>query len=113
MVQTDSRLMTERLTPDEAADRAVDPQGLLEGEDPASTHPDDIEHWINVYSELIRFKEGILTGTKQGVAEMREAEPQKEAGEVDLTILTTQLERYRDRLRFWQARREDNQSDGA
>ena len=38
---------------EEAADKAVDPDRLLEGEDPSTTYLDDATHWVTVYSELL------------------------------------------------------------
>jgi hypothetical protein len=53
---------------------------ILPGEDPESLQPDDVEHWIDVYSELRQF-----------------------AASINQSELVVRFDR---RLRHWQARRE-------
>lgn len=91
----------------EAADRAVDPTGLLDGEDPRSAHPDDIDHWIHAYSELIDFKKGVLAASQGEISEMRNPDSRKEADQVDLTILEAEMHRYQQRLDFWKRRQSE------
>jgi hypothetical protein len=98
---------------DEAAERAVDQTALLDGEDPASKHPEDVLHWINAYSELIHFKEGLLNKSHNEIAEMENPNARREADAVDVTILGAELDRYQKRLRFWKQRREDLHLKGA
>ena len=98
---------------DEAAERAVDETALLDGEDPRSNHPEDVLHWINAYSELIQFKEGLLSKSRSEIAEMENPNARKEAHAVDVTILVAELDRYQKRLRFWKQRREDLHLNGA
>jgi hypothetical protein len=98
---------------DDAAERAVDETALLDGEDPSSRHPEDVIHWINAYSELIQFKEGLLNKSRSEIAEMENPNARKEADAVDVTILVAELDRYQKRLRFWKQRREDLHLNGA
>ena len=91
-------------TEQEAADRAVDRSALLDGEDPDSRHLDDAEHWIAVYTELIAFKETVLTSTAEEMADMEHAEARSEAKHVDVKVLRAELDRFRKRLIFWQQR---------
>jgi len=98
---------------DEAAERAVDEAALLDGEDPRSTHPEDVTHWINAYTELIAFKEGLLNKSRSEISEMENPNARKEADAVDVTILVAELDRYQKRLRFWTRRREDLHVNGA
>ena len=98
---------------DEAAERAVDETALLDGEDPASTHPEDVTHWINAYTELIAFKEGLLNTSRSEIAEMENPNARKEADAVDVTILAAELDRYQKRLRFWTRRGEGLHVNGA
>jgi hypothetical protein len=97
---------------DEAAERAVDEAALLDGEDPGSTHPEDVTHWINAYTELIGFKEGLLNKSRSEISEMENPNARKEADAVDVTILVAELDRYQKRLRFWTRRREDLHVNG-
>lgn len=55
--------------------------GLLPGEIPDTGYPEDAEHWLAVYSELLRFATEIK--------------------------LTPYVDLYRRRLEFWRARREE------
>jgi hypothetical protein len=98
---------------DEAADRAVDQTALLDGEDPGSKYPEDVLHWINAYSELIEFKEGLINKSRSEIADMENPNARKEADDVDVTILVAELDRYQKRLRFWKQRREDLHHNGA
>ncbi len=88
----------------EAAQRAVDDDALLEGEDPTSTNLDDIDHWISAYRELIAFKENLLNQGKSEIAEMSNPDSRQEASEVDITILGAELDRFRRRLAYWERR---------
>ncbi|HYL70467.1 MAG TPA: hypothetical protein VEY89_04100 [Candidatus Dormibacteraeota bacterium] len=97
----------------DAARRAVEPTGLLKGEDPESRHPDDVKHWINAYSELVHFKEGVLGKSRGAISGMDNPSSRKEATEVDVTILSAELARYRERLDFWLQRREELQTERA
>jgi len=94
------------LTPDEAADRAIDEDGRLDGEDPNTRHTDDAVHWIKVYQELLAFKEDLLSRTDHVVNDMREADAQTDAV-TDVVLLGTQADRYRRRLQEWTARAEE------
>ena len=98
---------------DEAAERAVDETALLDGEDPRSTHPEDVTHWIDAYTELIAFKEGLLNKSRSEISAMENPNARKEADAVDVTILVAEMDRYQKRLRFWNRRREDLHVNGA
>lgn len=96
-----------------AAQRAVEPGGLLRGENPDSRHPDDVQHWIDAYSELVAFKEGVLNKSRDEISDMDNRSSRHEASEVDVTILRTELARFRARLDFWLKRREELKTGGA
>ena len=72
---------------------------LLEGEDPASIRPQDTRHWINVYREMIAFKDDLL---KRVIGNLERVSP---AAKVDLTddvnLIQSQLDRYSRRMDFW------------
>ena len=52
--------MTEQKEAQQAAERSVDDDALLEGEDPSSDLVEDAEHWIAVYRELVSYKRTLL-----------------------------------------------------
>ena len=47
---------SERVRDERAGEEAADPDRLLPGEDPASPYLDDAEKWVEVYEELLHFK---------------------------------------------------------
>ena len=62
--------------------------GLLAGEEPGTDQPEDIDHWIAVYTELIegtRRLQAVVSAGEQRVDE--------------------EIQRLRDRLAFWLDRR--------
>jgi hypothetical protein len=79
-----------------------DPNRLLEGEDPDSTHLDDAKHWVAVYGELLGFKESVVEQAASSAEHLPE-DAQPEAG-ADLTILEAERQRLERRYRFWQGR---------
>lgn len=88
---------------EELVRKAVEQSRLMEGEDSASSEPNDVMHWVNVYSELVAFKSRMLaemTASLPGMAE----EAASEVGEVDIALVERQQGRYKERLRFWKER---------
>lgn len=85
----------------------VDFDRLLQGENRQSTHPDDIEHWYAVYSDLVAFKEHLLGQTKSHIHQVPETKP--ELGAHDVPFLEAELGRLRSGLAFWSARRNGEQ----
>ena len=80
---------------------------VLEGENLESTDFEDAVHWHGVYSELIAFKERLLSDMAKGLTRL----PEEAAGEVkavDMAITRQQLERYKIRRAFWGGRLELN-----
>jgi hypothetical protein len=99
--------------PEESARRSVDPDALLQGEDPHSHHPDDVAHWIAAYAELIEYKERLLGASASERAGMETESARTETAEVDVPILRTELGRYRRRLDFWKRRKAEIGAPGA
>jgi hypothetical protein len=85
----------------EAAERAITPSLLLDGENPESREQVDAEHWIAAYSELISYKEALLITSAHQRASMENPSALAEAGGVDVVILKRELENCRRRLAFW------------
>ncbi len=90
-----------------AAREAVDPDRLLAGEDAETTHPEETRHWIEVYTELLTFKERAVATAHEGVAKMPEVDARLEAMRTDLAVLEAERDRLRRRLEFWKRRHLD------
>ena len=91
-----------RLLPGEGATS----DALLPGEDPAAGYGDDVEHWINVYSELLDFKRFMLDGATARAAEMVTDSARTEVENTDLRVARAEAERFTRRLSFWRGRKE-------
>jgi hypothetical protein len=76
---------------------------LLPGEDPETPHPDDVQHWIRVYAELLESKTRILDVTLQE-RQRRTGTIAEDELERDRAIMVAEMERLRRRLQFWQSR---------
>ncbi len=85
----------------------MDPDRLLEGEDPESPHPEEARRWIEVYTELLTFKERALATAHEGLAKMAEADARREAVRTDFSVLEAERDRLRRRLEFWKKRHLD------
>ena len=83
---------------------AGDPDRLLPGEDPDSTHPDDAEHWIEVYRELLQYKDRLLAVTRATLSQLPEEPARREVVETDRALITAERERFVRRLGFWDGR---------
>jgi hypothetical protein len=90
--------------PDEAASKTVDADRLLPGEDLGSYFADDAQHWIDVYTELLAYKNGILALTEDAVASMPRLAAAREVGETDLAVIQAERDRFHKRLSFWARR---------
>jgi hypothetical protein len=77
-----------------AGNSVEDDDVLLPGEDPASIHNGDVEHWISVYQEL-------LNGSQNPLSQMRS----HGGGEMEAQSLERHIQRLEARLAFWTGRR--------
>jgi len=87
----------------EAADKAVDKDRLLEGEDPDTTYLEDATHWVTVYSELLAVKRD-LVGVSEGRIPDLPKEARHEVATTDLVFLDAEMKRFSERLSFWRER---------
>jgi DNA-binding response OmpR family regulator len=87
----------------DAAAAAADAQRLIEGEDPQTTHAEDAQRWLVIYSELFAYKETVLARTRQAMATMR-PETISEIQRTDVVILHRERDRVRGRMEFWRER---------
>jgi len=81
--------------------RIVDFTRLMEGENRDNYDAADIAHWRAVYTDLVRFKEGLLGETKDHIRKVPDTT--KELAGLDLPFLEAELERLRKGLAFWES----------
>ena len=90
-----------------AALRSVDPDRLLDGEDPGTSYVEDAAHWITVYSELVLFKERLVDTASEALRNMTEAHARDEVSKTDLMVLTAERDRLKRRLDYWKERQRE------
>jgi hypothetical protein len=89
------------MEPPDFLKRIVDFTRLMEGENRDNYDAADIAHWRAVYTDLVRFKEGLLGETKDHIR--RVPDTTKELAGLDLPFLEAELERLRKGLAFWES----------
>jgi hypothetical protein len=87
---------------DDSLKRILDFSRLMEGENRKSDDPEDIQHWRAVYSDLIGFKEKMLSDTHRHIADVPATE--SELGQNDVPFLRAEMERLKRGLDFWEGR---------
>jgi hypothetical protein len=90
-----------------AADKAVDRERLLPGEDPGTKQLADAEQWVAVYAELLEYKRMLLSVTDRALGSMSERAAHREIAHVDRELIEAELARFGRRLRFWGRRRDE------
>jgi hypothetical protein len=85
------------------ANFSTDPGRLLPEEDPSSNEPEDAQHWVAVYSELLKTKRQ-LVGNLREMMERQEQAVQDELERADVRLLELQIHRFEYRLSLWQAK---------
>jgi hypothetical protein len=88
-----------------AAEEAADPNRLLPGEAEDSEDPLDVQLWIDVYTELLGYKDELLAVTRDRLREMRDEPARREVVETDAVVIDAERARFVRRLEFWQRRR--------
>lgn len=78
---------------------ALDPNALLEGEEPESMYLEDAVHWIAVYTELVGLKKELIA--RIGSLTGRMTEDAAQAAEFDDKLLRAEAARFQSRLDFW------------
>lgn len=86
-----------------AAQRAVNPARLIEGENTDSPQAADAKHWVSVYSELLAFKQKTLDHMYHDLQELSRS-ANEEIRRIDVPLIEGEQLRYRKRLHYWQAR---------
>ena len=87
----------------ELASQQVDPERLMDGEDPETEILEDAQHWLGVYRELHAFKLDLLTKLRGRVQAMTKEDAQSEA-QADERLLELELQRFENREKFWRQR---------
>jgi len=90
-----------------ASRQAVDPDRLLDGEDPTTRYVEDAAHWIAVYSELLLFKERLVDTASEALRNMTELHARDEVSTTYLVVLTAERDRLRRRLDYWKERQRE------
>lgn len=89
--------------PEEAGEKAVDEDRLLDGEDPKTPYLDDATHWVTVYTELLGVKRELVAVSEAHLPDMAD-EARKEVANTDLVVLDAEMKRFSRRLEFWRLR---------
>src|SRR5579884_366740 len=76
--------------------------GPLEGEDLATEHWEDARHWMSIYADLIRFKQGLLERVRRELPKLHPVA--QAAADVDVAFIEAQMAGYYDRLDLWYQR---------
>ncbi len=87
----------------EIARQQVDPERLLDGEDESTVFPEDARHWVEVYTELVGFKQALIERLSDSSADLDTDHGQDEA-RGDRAILEMELARLQGRAGFWKKR---------
>lgn len=87
----------------DAAQAAIDPHHLIDGEDPHTTHAEDARRWLVIYSELLAYKDMVLDRTRRAMATMH-PETMSEIERTDVQIVHRERDRVHARLEFWRGR---------
>ena len=90
------------MEPPDFTKRIIDFERLLEGENRDNFDPDDVRHWRAVYTDLVRFKEGLLGQAREHIEQVPETK--KELAGVDIPFLEAERKRLQRGLEFWQSR---------
>lgn len=90
-------------SPEEAGEKAVDEDRLLEGENSNTPYLDDATHWVTVYTELLGVKRELVGVTEAHLPDMQ-VEARREVASTDLVVLDEEMKRFSRRLEFWRNR---------
>lgn len=88
---------------EDAAERSVDEDRLLEGERSDTPYLDDAAHWVTVYSELHGVKRDLLRLAEERLPNLAD-EARREVASTDLVVLDAEMKRFSRRLTFWRQR---------
>jgi hypothetical protein len=78
----------------------------LPGEDLTTPYLEDAQLWFGVYTELLEFKERLLSDTSHALDTISGA-GREEVAKTDAVILDAEAQRFRQRLSLWKKRCEE------
>ena len=91
----------------DAAEAAADADRLLPGEDEARSTEEDAALWVDVYSELLAFKQKMLADADAQIKSLKHEASRREVERTDAVVLRAEAERLARRLGFWRRRFQD------
>jgi DNA-binding response OmpR family regulator len=74
----------------------------LEGENLETAHWEDARHWLSIYADLLRFKQGLLERVQRELPKLPPVA--RRAAATDLEIISQQMLSYQARLDLWYQR---------
>ena len=75
----------------------------MEGEDPRSPHVEDARHWVSIYTQMLEFKERLLSRVEEEAGGL--PRPARDLVRTeDVPMLEAERERVHQRLVFWRRR---------
>jgi DNA-binding response OmpR family regulator len=74
----------------------------LEGENLETAHWEDARHWLSIYADLLRFKQGLLERVQRDLPKLPSVA--QAAAAADLEIISHQMLSYQARLDLWYRR---------
>ena len=88
-----------------AARRGGDLNQAMDGEgDPSIGTPMEVAYWLQVYTEILTMEEKVLVRVHDLMATQSPA-ARREVELTNLPVIESQVERFRERLGYWRARR--------
>ena len=82
---------------------SLTPSSLQPGEEPEAAGPDDAEHWVVVYRELVDAKQKVIAYVREQIQEAN-SEPAIHVLQRDEESWRLELERLQLHLEFWRER---------
>lgn len=85
----------------------------MDGEgEPSLARPTEVAYWLQVYTEILEMEEKVLRRVQDLMA-TQSAATQREVELTNLPVIQSQVDRFRQRLGYWQARRLVLDGDGS
>jgi hypothetical protein len=89
----------------------VNPQRLLDGENPETSYLEDADHWLSVYTELLQTKAAMVAALNERLTRTTEELARREMGDTDVVVLEQELQRFQSRIDFWKQRKVELESN--
>jgi hypothetical protein len=89
-----------------AAWEGADLERTIVGEDPTSESLENARHWVSVYGHLVSLEQELMDALARMIPNMP-PEAKREAEEINLPVLASQMERFRHRFDLWSKRKQE------